>query len=88
MNDAVDRRDPRRPDRRVIFRAGGRRRTDTSADWLSVSDYARRYGVDRGTVYKWLNAELLDVYKMGLIVRIRNRPPDQHEHARPRVDGC
>ena len=53
--------------------------TDT---WLSVSEYARAYGVDRSTVYKFMDAGLLDYYRVQipgmLVVRIRNLPPDRH----------
>ena len=48
-------------------------------DWLSISAFARAYGVDRGTVYKWLKSELLDTYRVGKLERIRNLTPDQHQ---------
>jgi hypothetical protein len=73
-----DRRDPCRPDRRKVPRPGGRRETDEPCEWLSISDYARRYGVDRATVYKWLRADILLIYRVKTLVRIRNLPPDQH----------
>lgn len=57
------------------------------APWLSISAFARRYGVDRGTVHKWLNQKLLDHYRVGLIVRVKNIPPDQHCQPAP-VDKC
>lgn len=50
--------------------------------WLSVTDYAQAYGVDRSTVYKFLSAGILETYKVKLdgilVVRIRNLPPDRH----------
>lgn len=50
------------------------------ADWLSVSSYARAYSVARHTVYKWLEAGLLEAFQVGAVVRIKNCPP--------RVQGC
>jgi hypothetical protein len=83
-----DRRDPDRADRRqTSMRAGGRRATDPPADWVSVSDYAARYGIDRSTVYKWLGEELLEIYRVGSLLRIKNLPPNQHQRV-PRVDPC
>ena len=53
----------------------------TADPWLSISDYARAYGVDRSTVYKFLDAGLLETYRVRLegilVVRIRNVPPDR-----------
>ena len=44
--------------------------------WVSVSDYAWLYGVDRATVYKWLSVDgILDTYRVGSLRRIRNVPP-------------
>lgn len=58
-----------------------------SESWLSVSEYARTYGVDRSTVYKFIDAGLLDYYRVQapglLVVRIRNLPPDRHLHTTP-----
>jgi hypothetical protein len=84
----ADRRDPDRPDRRKSSRPGSRRADDPPPDWLSISDFAKRYGIDRGTVYKWLRAQLLDVYRVDTLLRIRNLPPDQHaaQKQRPNLD--
>ncbi len=79
--------DRRHVDRRHDGRPGGRRATDPQPEWLSVSDYARVYGVDRGVVYKWLRAEILEVYRVERILRIRNIPPDGHRPRRTVVDG-
>lgn len=44
--------------------------------WLSVSAYSRAYGVDRRTVYKWLDSGLLDSYRVPpRLIRIKNQPP-------------
>ena len=43
--------------------------------WLCVTDYADTYGINRSTVYKWLDAGLLEVYRVDRVVRIRNKPP-------------
>lgn len=72
------------PDRRGPGREGGRRQTDPQQEWVSISDYARIYGIDRATVYKWLRADLLVVYQVGTLRRLRNLPPQ----ARERVEGC
>ena len=46
------------------------------AQWLSIKKYARVYGVDRGTVYKWLaHGGILEVYQVGTLRRIRHQPP-------------
>jgi hypothetical protein len=83
-----DRRDPERADRRqLLVRRGGRRASDPPADWLSVTDYAARFGVDRSTVYKWLGEDLLETYRMDNILRIKNLPPDRH-HPPARVAPC
>lgn len=66
------------PDRRHAGRGGGRRSEDEPPQWLSASAYARRYGIHRSTVAKWLRSKILKVYQVGRIVRIRNIPPDQH----------
>jgi excisionase family DNA binding protein len=43
--------------------------------WVSISQYARLYGIDRRTVYKWLDAGLLTVYRVDRVVRIKALPP-------------
>lgn len=83
-----DRRDPSQPDRRKTARVGGRRANDPPPDWISISAFARKYGVDRSIVYKWLRAQVLDTYEVGTLLRIRNLPPDQHvRRMLPDVDG-
>lgn len=68
-------------------RVGGRRRADTAPEWLSITDYAFRYGVDRSTVYKWLESNLLETYRVGTLVRIKNLPPASGGSSPP-VVGC
>jgi len=87
MGDSTERRDLARPDRRGHARQGGRRATDVPADWVSISEYARRYGVDRSTVRKWLSVPavetpqrslsngILEFYRAPAVIRIRNVPP-------------
>lgn len=70
--------DRRQRTRRSPNRAGGRRATDRQPEWLSVTLYAEKYGVDRNTVYKWLKAGLLVSYRVESLVRIRNLQPNQH----------
>lgn len=76
MNE--ERRDPSTPDRRRMPRFGGRRRTDSRAEWMSVTNFAEKYGIDRKTVRKWLRAEILLTYQVGLLIRVRDLPPDAH----------
>ena len=53
------------------------------AAWVSISEYARLYGLTRNTVYKLLENQSLETYRVLKVVRIRNTRPDQH-HAEPR----
>lgn len=71
-----DRRDPARPDRRIMMRAGGRRRSDPSAEWMSITRFAEKYAVHRKTVLKWLHADILLTYRVGSVLRVRDLPPD------------
>lgn len=54
------------------------------AGWLSISAFARKYGVHRHTVAKWLRERLLETYRAKSVIRIRDLKPDDH---RP-VDNC
>jgi hypothetical protein len=88
---ARDRRNADGRDRRCALRPrpinNGRRATDPAPDWVSVTEYARRHSVDRGTVYKWLRHGLLDHYQVEAVLRIRNVPP--RKTPRPSaVDRC
>lgn len=69
-----DRRE-RPDDRRLLPRGGGRRAADPPAEWVSITVYAKKHGVSRVTVYKWLSLKLLDTYQAGRVVRIFNKPP-------------
>lgn len=46
--------------------------------YLSITKYAKRYGVDRHTVYKWLELGVLEHYRVLTVIRIKDAPPDQH----------
>lgn len=61
--------------------------TETTA-WLCITDYAYAYNVDRSTVYKWLDAGLLETYRVGRVVRIKNKPPDVHAPLSTDVGRC
>jgi excisionase family DNA binding protein len=52
--------------------------TNSTELWLCITDYADTYGVHRSTVYKWLDANLLEVYRVERVVRIKNKPPNLH----------
>lgn len=43
--------------------------------WISISQYARIYGVSRPTVYKWLRAGLLETWRVRRCVRVKNQEP-------------
>lgn len=49
--------------------------------WLSISAYARAYGLSRPTVRKLLDQHLLDAYRVLGLTRIRNLEPDAHHPA-------
>lgn len=52
--------------------------TTEPTPWLCVTDYADTYGVDRSTVYKWMGAGILEIYRVDRVIRIKNMPPDLH----------
>lgn len=56
------------------------RRSDVP-EWLSIKDYAIRYNIHRNTVSKWIESNLLIIYRCQRTIRIQNRPPDQHHRA-------
>jgi hypothetical protein len=49
--------------------------TQTQAEWLSITLYAQRYSTNRKTVYKWLEAGLLETFRVGRCIRVLNQPP-------------
>jgi hypothetical protein len=51
--------------------------------WVRISEYAILYSTNRKTVYKWLEAGLLDQFRVGRCIRVRNVPPA--ETREPRV---
>lgn len=48
------------------------------AAWVSISQYARLYGLTRNTVYKLIEQQRLESYRVLRIVRVKNVSPDQH----------
>ena len=54
-------------------------RANVSAVWVSLSTYARIYGVHRNTVAKWVKLELLECYRLGHTVRVKHEPPKAPE---------
>ena len=49
--------------------------TGRRPEWLSVTRYAQTYGVHRSTVYKWVTVGVVDIYRVGRLLRVRNEPP-------------
>lgn len=47
------------------------------AEWLSTVAYGRIYGVDSRTVRKWVEAGLLQTYRVKKTIRVRNEPPQE-----------
>lgn len=47
----------------------------TRDEWLTVTHYAERFDVDPRTVYKWMKAGLLETFRIGRLLRIKNQPP-------------
>ncbi len=43
--------------------------------WVSISTYAVLYQANRKTVYKWLEAGLLETFRVGRCIRVLNQPP-------------
>lgn len=44
-------------------------------EWLSVSAYARKYGIARVTVYKFIRTDNVEHWQIGRVLRIKDRPP-------------
>lgn len=53
-------------------------RPPPGAVWISISAYARAWGLTRNTVYKLLENESLETYRVLKVVRIKNLRPDAH----------
>ncbi len=89
-DDVVGEAERRQADRRSPDRLGGRRANDPQPQWVSLSVYARIYGLDRATVYRLLRLTgVLDTYTVGSLRRIRNVPPrDLQNKVSPDVAGC
>jgi hypothetical protein len=43
--------------------------------WVTITRYADIHGVSRPTVYKWMDAGLLIMYRVDGVVRVLNQPP-------------
>lgn len=43
--------------------------------WVSVPVYAQHYNADEKTVHKWLEAGLLESFRVGRFIRVRDQPP-------------
>ena len=56
--------------------------TGKPSDWLSISAYARAWGLGRSTVLKMVKAGALEMYRLKRphvdVVRIRNVGPNDH----------
>lgn len=46
-----------------------------SVQYVSVTTYTEMFSVDRDTVYKWIDAGLLDTFRVGRLIRVRPVPP-------------
>jgi hypothetical protein len=44
-------------------------------EWVTITEYAVIYAVSRPTVYKWMDAGLLETFQVEHTVRVKNRPP-------------
>ena len=47
----------------------------TPREYLTISHYAHIHDVGRQTVFKWMRAGLLDWYREGKVIRVKNQPP-------------
>lgn len=63
------------PDRRAPIRGGGRRADDPPPLWVSIRTYAQQHETTRQTVYKWIEAGLIDTWRVGQVIRVKNQPP-------------
>jgi hypothetical protein len=50
-------------------------------EWVSISLYAQVYSTNRKTVYKWLEAGLLETFRVGRCIRVLNQPPTDRRQA-------
>lgn len=48
------------------------------AAWVSISEYARNYGLSRSMIYTLIENGKLENYRIDNVVRVRNVRPDQH----------
>lgn len=52
-------------------------------EWVSITAYALQFSVTRKTVYKWLEAGLLDTFRVGRCIRVLNQPPTDRRPKHP-----
>lgn len=45
--------------------------------WVSISDYARTYGIHRNTAAKWVKLGAVECYRKGHTIRVKNQPPTE-----------
>lgn len=51
--------------------------------WVSIRTYAQQHETSRKTVYKWMEAGLVDIFRVGRFIRVKNQPPaDRRSSAR------
>lgn len=49
----------------------------TMREWISITRYAQKYGIARHTLYKWMDAGIVEFFRVERCVRLRDRPPRQ-----------
>jgi len=49
--------------------------------YIRISRYASAYDVNRKTVYKWIDAGLVDIMRVGSLIRVKNTPPSDRRGA-------
>jgi excisionase family DNA binding protein len=47
--------------------------------WISVRHYCERHGVNRQTIYKWIECGVVAHWRVGRVLRIRNLPPGEFD---------
>ncbi len=54
------------------------------AAWVSISAYARNWGLCRNTVYRLIRLEQVETYRVLKVVRVKNQPPTHPDHGESR----
>lgn len=52
-----------------------------AAQWVSVTTYAETYSVDARTVRKWISMGLVEVFRVGRLLRVENLPPSDRRRS-------